>query len=335
MDYYNNLKNINSIKFDYRIKKSENIETVVQNLEKNLLTNFSKEEVKVKEIHSDNSKNIQLLFDSEVKVKLINVFLGSGFSSNVLHFMQPNSNCLVIWHDGHGASAHLRENVIKKFIDTGCDVLAFAMPLSPGNNFPKNLGSCEISSHQSFSCLENNKDYYPLSLFFTPLKKAIDVALTNYSSAKDLKIFAVGLSGGGWTLAHYSAIDNRIDYTFLVSATIPYELRKFPHGLRDVLKKSQSNMGDWEQRNSRLISSFTLYDLALIHQIQQRNLTFLFIDNDLCCFRSSMAKVMENKLTEILKSDSNFIKFNYDKNSYAHDVTKAHMDFITSEISQY
>ena len=163
---------------------------------------------------------------------------------------------LVVYHQGHrGHYSHGRDT-IAFFLAAGYAVMAMAMPLRSLNAVDEvTLPDGEVLPlvlHEDFEALEA-LGYEPLRYFFEPVARVVHHGL-DVIGYDDVTL--VGISGGGWTVTWYAALDPRVSASYPVSGTLPFDLR----GADDV--------GDYEQLEERPIYAgvgyLDLYGLAAL-----------------------------------------------------------------------
>lgn len=160
----------------------------------------------------------------------------------------PN-NKLIVQSEGHGepGSAELgTASLINQLLAAGYDVLYRSMPVR-GENVETNptITATGSTGHNQF--LSGGLDrvgYSPLELFFFDIHIAL-----NYIADNDPydEIYAVGISGGAWTVSFLSAMDTRITKTMAVRGpTMPPVLN--------------TGAGDYEQGNVLATSGTRLFN---------------------------------------------------------------------------
>lgn len=191
-------------------------------------------------------------------IDLLTLGMAYGINSRMYYFHSANSNGrLVIYHQGHGGDFLLGKTTISGFLRCGYDVIALAMPLKGKNNKPvtfiKGVGTIYIKDHEWMRFLE-----FPLSFFMSPIQAAIKHGLGR-KRYRDISL--VGLSGGGWAVTLYAALDERVNNTYQVAGTMPFFLRS------PVPEKSKGNMGDFEQHYVALIKAANYLELYVIGSV--------------------------------------------------------------------
>ena len=216
------------------------------------------------------------------------------YSRGELSVADEKSNCLKIYLQGHGGnpkSFDYFNQLRKKFLSDGCDVLSLSM-LGRGFNegsvsFPSRFGVVDLSLeqakiHGNYSYFYDSEDENldPLSLFLYPQLRLIEDVIErfNYDNVQML-----GISGGGWYTVWLAAMLPKIDASLSYAGTLPMAYRK---GTR--------MHGDWEQLYSDVyteISYLILYQLMLADDDGERTRKsyLVYNDNDDCCFMDPSA----------------------------------------------
>jgi hypothetical protein len=172
-----------------------------------------------------------------LRVDEMQVLMDNHNESLAYHFVpqKPNGR-LVIVHQGHfcylndAANADGVANTIKALVTKGFGVLAMYMP----HKQPDDCGGPYVEDG-----LFNEKTVgSPMKYFFEPIAEDLNY-LKTYSKAADFpsyqKYSLIGLSGGGWTVTVYAAIDPNIATSIPVAGSIPIYLRspRFPNDVGD------------------------------------------------------------------------------------------------------
>lgn len=155
------------------------------------------------------------------------VSMDFGMESIIYHFRPRTSNSkLIIYHEGHYGDFFLGKEAIRFFLENGCEVLAFAMPLRGMNNKPvvdiDHLGKVTLTAHGSLGLLDT-PSFSALRFFVEPVAVAMNymASCSGFDSAS-----MMGISGGGWTTVLYSALDPRITSSYPIAGTIPFFLNE-------------------------------------------------------------------------------------------------------------
>jgi hypothetical protein len=208
-------------------------------------------------------------------VDRLRIDMQNGFVSYAFHFRPSDSNGrLIIYHQGHapglendGGGATIRQLVAKGF-----DVIALQMPLFGPN-------TVQGWDYQKFQTNFKITDVQTLSI---PIATAINYAekWSNPPQSVDL----IGVSGGGWTVTLYAALDNRVRNTISVAGTLPMYL-----------------IPDFNIRSYHVVGDVTKYlDLYLLSGLgPNRHFTQILNQHDSCCFAGSGYKTYDSYLMQL------------------------------------
>lgn len=252
--------------------------------------------------------------------------------SKVYHFFPVISNKdLFIYHAGHGHGFEWEDGIneisfISELIKQGYSVVAFSMPLNDKNGYtdsirPKNnsFSSGTLGHHELYSDFSNSF----FQFFFDPLWLVLD-----YLEQHDFEmIYMTGLSGGGWTTTVYTALDNRIKFSYPVAGSIPLPYR------------CGGDIGDIEQYEEGFYSITTYEDLYFMASASNRRHLHILNYEDSCCFAAKNSPYLEwlNRIKDRLEGleDSSFydVYVEYTGNG-GHYIRKNTIDLILSDISE-
>lgn len=237
----------------------------------------------------------------------------------------------ILYHGGHfGAfweDQNLNSNAvygqtvssIRFFLSKGFDVIAMNMPFT-GDKFYVDVegldrGPLAVNSHNRIFNLKE-----PLYYFMEPVKKTIDFLEQTYLYHD---FVMMGLSGGGWTTAVYSAIDTRIRQSYAVAGSIPLPLRT---DYRDV--------GDAEQMYPDFYKRFNYSTLYTLAGAGNKRLHYQILNlRDDCCYAfdgSQWVNQVQSKLASIQQPGQ--YKFYFDTVAKAHLISFAAVDTIYANI---
>ena len=174
-------------------------------------------------------------------------------SISYLFVPESNNNRLIIYHQGHAGDFYKGKDTIQFFLDEGFTVLAFSMPLLGMNNQPvvelPNIGTIKLTSHEHLRFIQSS-EFSPIKFFMEPLAISLNYLDQEYNF---LSYYTIGISGGGWTITIYSAIDDRIEQTYSVAGSVPIYLRSI-----------SENHGDYEQWLPELYEITNYLDLYIM-----------------------------------------------------------------------
>ena len=221
------------------------------------------------------------------RIDQINILMEHEVNSISYLFIPENSNnILIIYHEGHAGDFYKGKKTIQFFLENGYTVLAFSMPLLGMNNQPiielDNLGTIKLISHEHFRFIEST-EFSPIKYFVEP----IAVSLNYIDKEFDFdSYYMVGISGGGWTVTLYSALDDRIVQSYSVAGSVPIYLRSTP-----------MNRGDYEQWLPDLYRITNYLDLYIMSSYgEDRKFIQIFNQYDTCCFAGDHYKSYENEI---------------------------------------
>jgi len=178
-----------------------------------------------------------------------------GIDSNMYYFhaAEPNRR-LVIYHQGHGGDFILGKSTITGLVAAGYDVVALAMPLVGPNRRPvahvDGVGTLYIKNHEWMRFLDR-----PLGYFMRPILAAIQHA---HDTKPYRDVSLVGLSGGGWSITLYAALDPRMAHTYQAGGTMPFFLRS------GVPEEYGGHVGDFEQNYPPLVKTANYLELYVL-----------------------------------------------------------------------
>lgn len=168
------------------------------------------------------------------------------FVAFVDHFIPVSGNGkLFIYHAGHGYGYQWEDYspngnyqgaglVIPDLLKLGYSVLAISMPLQgqPVPATPPAEGELDWIQYNSLGHIQMFQYLqHPYSYYFDPITISLNYIEDTYDYSD---IYMTGLSGGGWTTAVYSALDERIRFSFPVAGSVPLYLRKGKEGYGDA-----------------------------------------------------------------------------------------------------
>ena len=254
----------------------------------------------------------------------------------LLHPIIQN-NELIILNNGHGGRIHdptdlySEINTVRFFLNKGYSVLIVSLPLEGINNRPivmpsDNLelnelmkmeydeivdeGKFKLEHHLHFEFLKNN-DFNPMSYFFEPINSTLNSIDDEYDFDK---YHMIGISGGGWVSAVYSAIDERISTTHSIAGMVPIEYL------------IEEDRGHWEIEELGKIIDYT--DVYTLSTLNERKFLQFFNSNDPCCFGKgqdlSFSEIVLENAEKLENSSYNLFTIN----NYFHKINPEIMKVI-------
>lgn len=200
--------------------------------------------------------------------------LGVTSVATVLVPRQQRS-CLMLYQEGHRVSFLERKRLLRRFVDSGCQVIALSLPLTGGDNSRPTIdhprfGRILLNDPDKLEILET-KNFSTLQYFLTPPIVALNHVLKDRTFQR---IGMTGFSGGGWVTTLVAALDPRIQRSYAVAGSAPLSVHA-----------AALHWGSYEQRMGRLyeIANYPeLYVMAAAGQ-GRRHTQYYNVD-DPCCF---------------------------------------------------
>ncbi|AIQ95462.1 hypothetical protein EW14_1451 [Prochlorococcus sp. MIT 0604] len=245
------------------------------------------------------------------------------------HFLPYKNriNKLIIYHQGHAGDFIKSKNQIQFFLNKGYEVLGMSMPLLGMNSKPRvyveNIGYITLDSHWKIEYLPEKGSKSNLRYFVEP----VNAFLNHLTSTNEYKsISMTGISGGGWTTILSAAIDERIDYSFPVAASLPIFLRTY-----DFL--------DYENHNPKFYKKFNYFDLYILGSIgnlKKRSNTQIFNKYDSCCFGGERYLLYQNDLMKRIEeiSDKGEFFIYLDSSHKGHKLSNQSLEYINEKINK-
>jgi len=248
-----------------------------------------------------------------------------GIDSKAYLFLPKiQSGNLIIYNQGHSGDFYNGKETIQYFLNNNSAVLAFSMPLTGQNSNPviesDNFGNFKLLYHDDLQFLKSD-NFSPLKLFFEPIFLSLNYLDQNYSFTN---YHMVGISGGGWTTGVYSALDPRIEKSFVIAGTAPMFLRF----------NTPSNFGDYEQMDVDFykIANY-LEQYVMSSSGKGREQVQIFNKNDPCCFSGSDFLIYEDEIKNVLLlTGSGNFSINIDENNYKHSISLDSLKLISEKI---
>jgi len=240
-------------------------------------------------------------------------------SISYLFIPENSNNILIIYHEGHAGDFYKGKKTIQFFLENGYTVLAFSMPLLGMNNQPiielDNLGTIKLVSHEHFRFIEST-EFSPIKYFVEP----IAVSLNYIDKEFDFdSYYMVGISGGGWTVTLYSALDDRITQSYSVAGSVPIYLRSI-----------SMNHGDYEQWLPGLYRITNNLDLYVMSSYgEDRKFIQIFNKYDTCCFAGDLYKSYEDEIkTKISMLEKGKFEIYLDDTHKKHEISEHALQII-------
>ena len=241
-------------------------------------------------------------------------------------------NELIIYHEGHNADFIKSRHIIQELLSKGYSVLAFSMPLSGMNSKPtiflNGFGKTKLESkgflfHNVFQYLEA-EEFSTLRFFLDPIIASLNYAEKNF---KYSKIYAIGPSGGGWTIMLASAVDQRIIKSYPIAGSYPLYLRAFG---------PNTDIGDYEQNIPAFYKIANELELYILGSYGKgRKQAQIYNKYDPCCFGGEGVKTYSDPIKKFLAKfgKGSFIFF-LDDTHNGHKISKTALKFVLNDISK-
>ena len=196
------------------------------------------------------------------------------------------------------------------------------MPLIGMNNQPiieTEVGKIKFSSHKYFEFLEA-KNFSSLIYFFEPINSSLNYLEKNFDYAE---YNAIGISGGGWTVTLYSAIDERISNTFSIAGGVPFFMRSL-----------DKNFGDYEQRFNEFYQISNYLEFYLMASLgDDRKYVQIFNKFDPCCFSGDQFYIYEDDIkNKVSTIDEGYFTIYVDGKTRLHEISDFSLDKINTEL---
>ena len=196
------------------------------------------------------------------------------------------------------------------------------MPLIGMNDQPivdTNFGKIKLLSHKYFELIEND-NFSPMIYFFEPINVSLNYLQKQYNYEE---YDAVGISGGGWTVSIYSALDDRLSKTISVAGTVPFFMRSL-----------EKNIGDYEQISNEFYTKANYMEFYIMSALgKDRKYVQIFNKYDPCCFSgdnfSIYGKIIKDKIKEM---GEGYFHIYLDENTIFHEISDYSLEKIIFEI---
>ncbi|WP_377846976.1 hypothetical protein [Bosea sp. UC22_33] len=254
-----------------------------------------------------------------------------GFISRLYRFMptkyrqsrRGKGAMIVAAGHGHVGSEPPYQASIRHLVARGYEVWTVDMPLSGRNAGPvvvsdPIVGTVQIRNHDELQVL-STPEFNPLRIFLDPIAAIVD----ELASRGITNVGMLGLSGGGWTVTLYSALDTRIVAAYSVAGTMPHYARPW--------SPPNNAIGDWEQREipSLGVDYLDLYVLA------SQGARFVNIHNvrDDCCFGGYVADHYSEAVANVVEHIGGRYDAVFDETADEHTITLWAHRWVWSDVS--
>ena len=263
-------------------------------------------------------------FSNLDRIDQLNIEMEYGINSiSYLFIPESSNNKLIIYHQGHGGDFYKGKDTIQFFLEKNYSVLAFSMPLLGMNEQPvvdiPNIGKIKLISHEHLRFLESS-NLSPIKFFVEPITISLNYLDKNYDFSS---YHMIGISGGGWTVTLYSAIDDRISQTYSIAGSFPIYLRSI-----------SENRGDYEQLHPELYQITNYLDLYIMSSYgENRKFVQIFNKYDSCCFSGEFYKTYETKVKDTLsKLNNGYFDIFLDDTHRTHKISDKALEIIIQSI---
>lgn len=248
----------------------------------------------------------------------LEVHQAHGVDSVVLVFHPATSNDrLAVYHQGHRGEVYLGRETIATLLDEGYTVLGLAMPLrGPNPPLIDGEGVARTGHTRLFSLAYERGS--AVQLFLEPVRVALNWARAQQQYEATV---ALGISGGGWTVMTYAAVDPSIDVVAPVASSAPLFARRL----------ANDDWGDGEQNWLPLYTDANYLDLYSMGALGRTSL-LVFNLNDSCCFAGRAPEVWGPPLIERVSGLGGSLRILLDDTHAAHAISPFAMSQILEEI---
>jgi len=275
-------------------------------------------------VNLDISNSLYDNFSNLERIDQLNIEMEYGINSiSYLFIPESSNNKLIIYHQGHGGDFYKGKDTIQFFLEKNYSVLAFSMPLLGMNEQPvvdiPNIGKIKLISHEHLRFLESS-NLSPIKFFVEPITISLNYLDKNYDFSS---YHMIGISGGGWTVTLYSAIDDRISQTYSIAGSFPIYLRSI-----------SENRGDYEQWHPELYQITNYLDLYIMSSYgENRKFVQIFNKYDSCCFSGEFYKTYETKVKDTLsKLNNGYFDIFLDDTHRTHKISDKALEIIIQSI---
>ena len=181
------------------------------------------------------------------------------------------------------------------------------------------FGKIKFTTHKHLEFLESS-DFSPVKFFIEPIGVSLNYLDENFDFDS---YYMMGISGGGWTTALYSAIDDRISQSYSIAGTFPIFMRS-----------DSKNVGDYEQIIPELYSIANYLDLYILASFgDDRKHIQIFNKNDPCCFSGDLRGIFDNDIQVNLQElGMGHYEIFIDETHFEHKISEYSLKIIQNEI---
>lgn len=157
---------------------------------------------------------------------------GGGFTWQYYIYVIPNAvatNNWILINRGHGSEGvTTNTTVINRALAEGYNVLWCAMPIAdPDTDGQNSTNNPNVTAGHEALYVDgiDSVSYNALELFFTTQIRAINYIHTNFTVTN---LYALGLSGGGYTVSMLASMETRIEKCIAVRGFMPRSAKYYP-----------------------------------------------------------------------------------------------------------
>jgi len=267
----------------------------------------------------DPSRDAKKAQKSRMRIELLN-----GFNSLVTVYLPAGpKNALVIYHTGHEGCTGRDRAAIRAFLRAGYPVWRLDLPLIGANRGEVEVtlaeaGKVFFRQHRQLAYLDELTPGSPLRYFIEPV-----VALVNLAQSQGYRdIFAVGLSGGGWTVQLAAAVDVRIRASYPVAAGVPLGLR---------FDRDQKNWGDWEENLPALHRIAGFEDLSILGAAGRSQIQVLN-EFDLSCYNEPRHRIYAPAIRQVVETLGGHYEVHWSRKEFMHRANPEALQVILTDL---
>jgi hypothetical protein len=257
-----------------------------------------------------------------LRITRLTTRMRAGLASTA-YYLEPRTGhqCLMVYYHSHGQNFRMGKATIDRLLQVGCAVIAFSMPLIPGDPIPtvsdSLFGSVPLRRHDQLALLEA-PDFSPISFFVEPVAASL-----NYVLGKDRfdRIGMLGISGGGWATTLYAALDERISRSYPVAGSEPIWL---------TVRRPQGWL-DYEQTDVGLYRIANYPELYVLGTSEGRGQLQILNRFDACCFYGRGYRLYTRAVSETATKVGGTFRVFLDETHREHKLSTTAMDSVVAD----
>jgi pimeloyl-ACP methyl ester carboxylesterase len=237
---------------------------------------------------------------------------------------RANAPCLMVYHQGHEGDFTMGAPVIRRLLAGGCDVLALALPLYGRNPTPtitdSTFGTVRLSEHTHLVIVD--RPDYPIPRYFMePLVASLNWVLARHAYAR---VGMVGISGGGWATAVYSALDPRITRSYPVAGSEPLF----------VWARRPGAWADAEQIYMPLLRAASFEEMYVLASTAGRRQLAVYNRFDPCCFSGEYSRLYAPAVASVARALGGSYRVFLDESHANHIISRVALDSIVADFAR-